>query len=217
MLSLQEDIDLLALSFLPQQQAQGLALKAVYRDTVVGIRYLHSRDTAATPVCEDLNNIIPVCIVSQVHRRFQITFMSSSAVLEFIDTIRTICPCKANPLPGPAPVLARNTTAVANIRSTAGSVTADQTRNQGIRPSGPPPLPAPPAFLTGSIQGSTHGLHVPFPSSQGVALASSESNVYSSSPLGALTSYVLDTSTESVVSTADNDISERLLRLNHAR
>ena len=47
-------MDLLALSLLPQkQQAQGLSLKAVYRDTVVGIRYLHLRDTTA-PVCEDL-------------------------------------------------------------------------------------------------------------------------------------------------------------------
>jgi hypothetical protein len=54
MLSLQEDIDLLALSVLPQHQAQGLSLKAVYRDTVVGMRYLHSRDTITAPVCEDL-------------------------------------------------------------------------------------------------------------------------------------------------------------------
>lgn len=59
MLSLQEDIDLLALSLLHQhqhqkQQAQGLSLKAVYRDTVVGIRYLYSRDTITVPVCQDL-------------------------------------------------------------------------------------------------------------------------------------------------------------------
>jgi len=43
-----------------------------------------------------LNNI-------QIYRRFQMTFLSSSAVLEFIDAIRTICPCKANPAPAPAP------------------------------------------------------------------------------------------------------------------
>lgn len=83
-----------------QQQLQGLPLKAVYRDTIVGIRYLHGSETMTTPVymacclypdTSSLSNIL------QVYRRFQITFMSSSAVLEFIDAIRTVCPCKANP------------------------------------------------------------------------------------------------------------------------
>lgn len=53
--SIQEDIDLLTLSCLPQPRApkqptQGLPLKAVYRDTVVGIRYLHPPDTSVASV-----------------------------------------------------------------------------------------------------------------------------------------------------------------------
>ena len=39
----------------------------------------------------------------QAYRRFQITFFSSVSVLEFIKTISSVCPCKANPAPNPAP------------------------------------------------------------------------------------------------------------------
>lgn len=48
----QEDLDLLSFSSPPsrKQQAQGLPLKAVYRDSVVGIRYLHPRDSDSNPV-----------------------------------------------------------------------------------------------------------------------------------------------------------------------
>ncbi|KAL0572210.1 hypothetical protein V5O48_009744, partial [Marasmius crinis-equi] len=69
-----------------QQQPEGLPLKAVYRDTIVGIRYLHPLD-------------------GNTYRRFQVTFASSSAVTQFIQSIETICPCKANnsnPLTVPA-------------------------------------------------------------------------------------------------------------------
>jgi hypothetical protein len=61
---LQEDINLLALSLLPhqRQQPQGLPLKAVYRETVVGIRYLHSRDTTTAPVCEGFANAYQHCM-----------------------------------------------------------------------------------------------------------------------------------------------------------
>lgn len=52
--TLQEDLDLLSFSSLPfrqhQRQSQGLPLKAVYRDLVVGIRYLHPREYSANPV-----------------------------------------------------------------------------------------------------------------------------------------------------------------------
>ncbi|RDB25298.1 hypothetical protein Hypma_007667 [Hypsizygus marmoreus] len=82
----EEDIDLLSLSCLPQrrtpnQPAQGLPLKAVHRDSVVGIRYLHPTDTIGAPI----------------YRRFQITFLSPLDVSQFIDAISTVCPCKANP------------------------------------------------------------------------------------------------------------------------
>ena len=49
-------------------------------------------------------NVVPSRLNNvQVYRRFQMTFLSSPAALEFIDAIRTICPCKANPAPAPAP------------------------------------------------------------------------------------------------------------------
>ncbi|TFK44344.1 hypothetical protein BDQ12DRAFT_717503 [Crucibulum laeve] len=82
----EEDLELMSFSDLstriPQKhQSQGLPLKAVYRDTVVGIRYLLSRDVVTMPV----------------YRRFQISFLNASAATEFIHAIRTVCPCKANP------------------------------------------------------------------------------------------------------------------------
>ncbi|KAJ8090357.1 hypothetical protein PM082_018953 [Marasmius tenuissimus] len=89
-----EDLDLLSFSSIPfrnrleRQQPEGLPLKAVYRDTIVGIRYLHPLD-------------------GNTYRRFQVTFASSPAVAQFIQSIETICPCKANnnnPVPAaPAP------------------------------------------------------------------------------------------------------------------
>ncbi|EGO25672.1 hypothetical protein SERLADRAFT_407970 [Serpula lacrymans var. lacrymans S7.9] len=84
-----EDLELLSFSSLspPNPQAaqieQGLPLKAVYRDSVVGIRYLHPRVIGPG--------------THPVYRRFQITFLSPTAALQFIDAIRTVCPCKANP------------------------------------------------------------------------------------------------------------------------
>ncbi|KAH7916544.1 hypothetical protein BJ138DRAFT_1052384 [Hygrophoropsis aurantiaca] len=78
-----EDMDLLSFSSLPtfnshpSQPDHGLPLKAVYRDAVVGIRYLHPK----------------------LYRRFQITFKSPFSAEQFIDAIRNVCPCKANPPP----------------------------------------------------------------------------------------------------------------------
>ncbi|KAF9265015.1 hypothetical protein L218DRAFT_1076019 [Marasmius fiardii PR-910] len=81
-----EDLDLLSFSSVPfrnrlernrSQQTEGLPLKAVYRDTIAGIRYLHPLDGSS-------------------YRRFQVTFSSLAAVSEFIQSIETICPCKAN-------------------------------------------------------------------------------------------------------------------------
>ncbi|KAH7888700.1 hypothetical protein F5I97DRAFT_1935173 [Phlebopus sp. FC_14] len=84
-----EDLELLSFSSLPTfrsqttQPDQGLPLKAVYRDAVVGIRYLHPK------------TVLPGC--QPAYRRFQITFSSPSGASQFIDAIRPICPCKANP------------------------------------------------------------------------------------------------------------------------
>ncbi|KAK0225866.1 hypothetical protein IW262DRAFT_1457121 [Armillaria fumosa] len=87
-----ENLDLLSFSSLPfrqhQRQSQGLPLKAVYRELVVGIRYLHPREYSANPT----------------YRRFQITFTSAASVSQFINAIRTVCPCKANSAPARGPV-----------------------------------------------------------------------------------------------------------------
>ncbi len=54
--SMQEDLELLAFASLPfrnpQKQSHGLPLKAVYRDTVVGMRYLHPREFNTAPVSQ---------------------------------------------------------------------------------------------------------------------------------------------------------------------
>ncbi|TRM69492.1 hypothetical protein BD626DRAFT_624845 [Schizophyllum amplum] len=84
-----EDLELLSFAALlprPSQRSnnpQGLPLKAVYRDSVVGIRYLSQRE--GDP--------------SSNFRRFQVTFSSTTAAAQFIDSISSVCPCKANPPP----------------------------------------------------------------------------------------------------------------------
>ncbi|KIK83307.1 hypothetical protein PAXRUDRAFT_704291 [Paxillus rubicundulus Ve08.2h10] len=86
-----EDLELLAFSSLlayrasTAQSDQSLPLKAVYRDAVVGIRYLHPR--MVQPGCQP------------TYRRFQITFSNALSASQFIDAVRPVCPCKANPLP----------------------------------------------------------------------------------------------------------------------
>ncbi|KAF9051096.1 hypothetical protein BDZ89DRAFT_1154009 [Hymenopellis radicata] len=79
-----EDLELLAFASLPfrnpQKQSHGLPLKAVYRDTVVGMRYLHPREFNTAPT----------------YRRFQMTFTAAAAATQFINAIRNVCPCKLN-------------------------------------------------------------------------------------------------------------------------
>ncbi|KAI6157796.1 hypothetical protein BKA82DRAFT_4061592 [Pisolithus tinctorius] len=85
-----EDLELLSFSSLPafrtpNSSDQGLPLRAVYRDAVVGIRYLHPKTTPPGS--------------QPVYRRFQVTFGSILEASQFIDTIKPICPCKPNPQP----------------------------------------------------------------------------------------------------------------------
>ncbi|KAL0956327.1 hypothetical protein HGRIS_002479 [Hohenbuehelia grisea] len=93
-----EDLDLLAFSAFPllgahqRQGPQSLPLKAVYKDAMVGIRYLHP--------------ITPGPHLPSVFRRFQITFSSATSASEFINSIQHVCPCKENP-PTPNPVTTR--------------------------------------------------------------------------------------------------------------
>ncbi|KAL4254246.1 hypothetical protein ABKN59_002877 [Abortiporus biennis] len=97
-----EDLDLLAFSSVPCIQSQrtsnpgGLPLKAVYRDCIVGIRYLHPRITPPG--------------MSPSYRRIQINFENASSATSFIDAIRPVCPCKANP----PPALGRSMTMATN-------------------------------------------------------------------------------------------------------
>ncbi|KAF8635204.1 hypothetical protein AX17_003980 [Amanita inopinata Kibby_2008] len=87
----QEDIDLLSFSSLVSdmgQQQQEFPLKAIHRDNLVGIRYIHPKESIGT---------------NPVYRRFQITFASAALVGEFINCICTVCPCKASPANRPFP------------------------------------------------------------------------------------------------------------------
>ncbi|KAG1721382.1 hypothetical protein EDD22DRAFT_731737, partial [Suillus occidentalis] len=83
----QEDLD-----YSPSRQFQTrelilgnpiMVFQAVYRDAVVGIRYLHPRTANST--CQP------------VYRRFQITFTTATSAAQFIDAIRPVCPCRLNP------------------------------------------------------------------------------------------------------------------------
>ncbi|KAI0369671.1 hypothetical protein BV20DRAFT_1044323 [Pilatotrama ljubarskyi] len=95
-----EDLDLVTYSSMPSLHApQGLPLKAVYQDAVVGLRYQHPRVT-------------PPGAVPQ-YRRFQVAFHSAASALAFVETIRFICPCKANAPPParmPQPISQRRVT-----------------------------------------------------------------------------------------------------------
>ncbi|KIK40723.1 hypothetical protein CY34DRAFT_13514 [Suillus luteus UH-Slu-Lm8-n1] len=88
-----EDLDLLSFSSISNSRTDsgqldhGLPLKAVYRDAVVGIRYLHPRTADST--CQP------------AYRRFQITFTTATSAAQFIDAIRPVCPCRLNPQPQP--------------------------------------------------------------------------------------------------------------------
>ncbi|KAJ4498225.1 hypothetical protein C8R41DRAFT_819736 [Lentinula lateritia] len=80
-----ENFDLLSFSSFSTRQTDrqqgGLPLKAVYRDSVVGIRYVNASNGT--------------------FRRFQITFSSANDASQFIDSISSVCPCKANSTAGP--------------------------------------------------------------------------------------------------------------------
>ncbi|KAJ8595673.1 hypothetical protein M405DRAFT_782789 [Rhizopogon salebrosus TDB-379] len=125
-----EDLDLLSFSSLPnsstnsRQPDHGLPLKAVYRDAVVGIRYLYPRTADSTG--------------QPVYRRFQITFTTAMNATQFIDAVRPVCPCKLNPQPslgirtptvvtiGPPPDFPRRSTVAHNVlqprSSTSGTL-----------------------------------------------------------------------------------------------
>ncbi|KAF8160754.1 hypothetical protein B0H34DRAFT_857339 [Crassisporium funariophilum] len=123
-----EDIDLLSFSSLGsvthrKQPLEGLPLKAVYRDTVVGIRYLHSRDDAA----------------ASIYRRFQISFSSASEATDFINSIRPVCPCKVNPTNIPGAGLSHAQSLIPS-RPTIGKHSANACAAKSILPNRGSPL-----------------------------------------------------------------------------
>ncbi|KAI0661276.1 hypothetical protein C8Q70DRAFT_969988 [Cubamyces menziesii] len=108
-----EDLDLVTYSAMPNLQASmhGIPLKAVYQDAVVGLRYQHPRvaPTGATPQ----------------YRRFQIAFENAAAASTFVDSIRFVCPCKANAPPTRG--VARAPTVQTNTRPRATQPSASST------------------------------------------------------------------------------------------
>ncbi|KAG0698138.1 hypothetical protein DFH29DRAFT_1019719 [Suillus ampliporus] len=134
-----EDLDLLSFSSLSSsrtnsgQPDHGLPLKAVYRDAVVGIRYLHPRTT--DPTCQP------------VYRRFQITFTTATSAAQFIDAVRPVCPCRLNsqpPLVTRTPTIA--TMGVPDDLSRRGTIVQNVSQTRPST-SGIPLRPAPTAFL----------------------------------------------------------------------
>ncbi|KIK48101.1 hypothetical protein CY34DRAFT_72839 [Suillus luteus UH-Slu-Lm8-n1] len=100
-----EDLDLLSFSSISNsrtdsgQPDHGLPLKAVYRDAVVGIRYLLPRTADST--CQPVHIYRSLKTFYQIYRRFQITFTTAISAAQFIDAIRPVCPCRLNPQPQP--------------------------------------------------------------------------------------------------------------------
>ncbi|KAI0093273.1 hypothetical protein BDY19DRAFT_923038, partial [Irpex rosettiformis] len=121
-----EDVDLLSFSPSTSQNSQihsfsahGIPLKAVYRDVVVGFRYMHPRVIS--------NDSTPS------YRRFQINFQKTSDATNFIDAIRHVCPCKAN---GPPGLSARSMTMATTSNNGSSSITNSQL------PDAPSSIPA---------------------------------------------------------------------------
>ncbi|KAJ2928668.1 hypothetical protein H1R20_g8483, partial [Candolleomyces eurysporus] len=84
---------------MPQKKnGEGLPIKAICRDTLVGIRYLSSKDDAPLPVSDnsDPELISPqrFLVLIKIYNRIQINFISTKDAAEFIHSIRTVCPCK---------------------------------------------------------------------------------------------------------------------------
>ncbi|VDC01646.1 unnamed protein product [Peniophora sp. CBMAI 1063] len=93
-----ENLDLYAFSTMPgAHRMSSPPLKAVFRDLVVGLRYLYPRGGGMSS--------------NQTFRRFQVNFHDHASASQFIDSIRAVCPCQSQD--GTAgSSLARNATAV---------------------------------------------------------------------------------------------------------
>ncbi|KAK7038112.1 hypothetical protein R3P38DRAFT_2904523 [Favolaschia claudopus] len=86
-----EDLDLFAFSLIKtnnsgRDKADSSPLKAVYRDTTFGLRYLYVPESTES---------------HKVYRRFQVSFATSSLALQLVNAIQDVCPCKPNDPPNP--------------------------------------------------------------------------------------------------------------------
>ncbi|KLO14618.1 hypothetical protein SCHPADRAFT_939415 [Schizopora paradoxa] len=82
-----EDVDIISIrSFNYPFQFNGSPIKAVYRENMIGFRYLPVTARSASP---------------SEYGRFQITFKTNQAADEVLLTIRDVCPCKSNAAPLP--------------------------------------------------------------------------------------------------------------------
>ncbi|OBZ70773.1 hypothetical protein A0H81_09042 [Grifola frondosa] len=126
---IQEDLDLIAYSSVPSLQnretamIQGLPLKAVYQDAVVGIRYLYPRvpPSGATPD-------------NRIFGAFKLLSNLLLLLLLLSTPIRFICPCKANSAP---PARNMRPPAAKNIPSNAAHMRPTLTQfnvNDSMRP-----------------------------------------------------------------------------------
>ncbi|KAF8497656.1 hypothetical protein JB92DRAFT_3146650 [Gautieria morchelliformis] len=151
-----EDIDLN--SFLPTSTApkkshhQSVPLKVVYRDSVVGFRYLHPR-------------VIPPG-ASPAFRRFQICFADPLLATQFVDSIRHICPCKANPPSAlvPARTVAVTTPTVAEPIPLIPASNANTATKSSLLASQPPPtrtLNLSTGALINDLQNQPHNMQSP--------------------------------------------------------
>ncbi|TFY77552.1 hypothetical protein EWM64_g6461 [Hericium alpestre] len=133
-----EDLDLL--SFSPGKDStqlsgtsQGLPLKAVFRDSIVGIRYLRNR--------------VPGLGVPPSYRRIQINFDTAASATQFINSIRLVCPCKPNNPHGPVRNATMNSSAAMSqmALATAPSVppVAQPMRRATALPQANAPRPSP--------------------------------------------------------------------------
>ncbi|KAI0315464.1 hypothetical protein OF83DRAFT_352342 [Amylostereum chailletii] len=155
---------------------EDLPLKAIYRDSTVGIRHLHlppRNGYTAGP---------------RTYRRLQMTFAESRAASEFVNAIRPVCPCQHMPNGTP-----RSNTQASTVRSNG---------EKSIRPTDPLPVASRSARSTAftasqkcpDTSSQLKGLPTPnvtsFPrvplqsSSPDLSMASSDPAGLSSSPLG---------------------------------
>ncbi|KAG9316611.1 dehydratase family-domain-containing protein [Chiua virens] len=194
-----EDLELLSFSSLPAlsatvaQSDQSLPLKAVYRDTIVGIRYLHPR--IVPPGAQPAS--------CSTYRRFQITFKDVLNASQCIDAIKAVCPCKASPHPAHAHIN-RHATMLSTSLTRTGTIATGPApqaaatlmdRHHTMVPTPAESRLVPPATFPGQLQAPENEASSNTPSfSAATSLSSDNSSTFVTCPD---TSYKTDTQANS--------------------